>query len=159
MVKLARTLGRITWAIDIPSPRTEAYRNTRGPGLAGWMAMLAAVKKQTATPKGKRNLALLRLMHDLGLRRGEVVPLDRANLDLEPGTVAVVGKGKTEKVNLTLNPQSAAAFEEWVAARGGWVGPLFVRLGWVAGPCPSGRLDAGNVARMSHSGGRRAGVA
>jgi integrase/recombinase XerC len=76
VVKLARTLGRITWAIDIPSPRAEAYRDTRGPGLAGWKAMLAAVKKQAATPKGKRDLSLLRLMHDLGLRRGEVVALE-----------------------------------------------------------------------------------
>jgi integrase len=128
VVKLARTLGRITWAIDIPSPRAEAYRDTRGPGLAGWKAMLAAVKKQTATPKGKRDLALLRLMHDLGMRRGEVVALDRADLDLEAGTVAVVGKGKAEKVNLTLNPPAVAALTDWVAARGDWAGPLFVRL-------------------------------
>jgi integrase len=134
VVKLARTLGRITWAIDIPSPRAEAYRDTRGPGLAGWKAMLAAVKKQTATPKGKRDLALLRLIHDLGLRRGEVVALDRADLDLEAGTVAVIGKGKTEKVNLTLNPQTVMALTDWVAARGDWAGPLFVRLDRAARP-------------------------
>jgi integrase/recombinase XerC len=159
VVKLARTLGRITWAIDIPSPRAEAYRDTRGPGLAGWKAMLAAVKKQTATPKGKRDLALLRLIHDLGLRRGEVVALDRADLDLEAGTVAVIGKGKTEKVNLTLNPQTVMALTDWIAARGDWAGPLFVRLDRAAGPGHPGRLDAGNVARVSHGVGRRAGVA
>jgi integrase/recombinase XerC len=159
VVKLARTLGRITWAIDIPSPRAEAYRDTRGPGLAGWKAMLAAVKKQTTTPKGKRDLALLRLMHDLGLRRGEVVALDRADLDLEAGTVAVVGKGKNEKVNLTLNPQTVTALTDWVAARGDWAGPLFVRLDRAAGPGHPGRLDAGNVARVAHGVGRRAGVA
>ena len=33
VVKLARTLGRVAWTIDIPSPRTQAYRDTRGPGL------------------------------------------------------------------------------------------------------------------------------
>jgi integrase/recombinase XerC len=159
VVKLARTLGRVTWAIDIPSPRAEAYRDTRGPGLAGWKAMLRAAKERATTPKGKRDLALLRLMHDLGLRRGEVVALDLADLDLKAGTVSVVGKGKAEKVPLTLNPQSAAALADWVAARGGWAGPLFVRLDRAAGPGRPGRLDAGNVARVSHAVGRRAGVA
>jgi integrase/recombinase XerC len=159
VVKLARTLGRVTWAIDIPSPRAEAYRDTRGPGLAGWKAMLRAAQEKATSPKGQRDLALLRLMHDLGLRRGEVVALDRADLDLEAGTVAVVGKGKSEKVPLTLNPPTAAALADWVKARGDWPGPLFVRLDRAAGPGRPGRLDAGNVARVSHGVGRRAGVA
>ena len=85
VVKLARTLGRVAWAIDIPSPRAEAYRDTRGPGLEGWKSLLAAARKRATTPKGKRDLALVRLMHDLGLRRGEVVALDLADLDLEAG--------------------------------------------------------------------------
>jgi integrase/recombinase XerC len=36
IVKPARTLGHVTWTIDIGSPRAEAYRDTRGPGLEGW---------------------------------------------------------------------------------------------------------------------------
>jgi integrase/recombinase XerC len=91
VVKLARTLGKVAWAIDIPSPRAEAYRDTRGPGLAGWKALLAEARAKATTPKGRRDLALVRLMHDLGLRRGEVVALDLADLDLEacPFTVVV----------------------------------------------------------------------
>lgn len=158
VVKLARTLGRITWAVDIPSPRAEAYRDTRGPGLDGWRAMLAAATERATTPKGKRDLALLRLMHDLGLRRGEVAALDLADLDLAAGTVAVVAKGKAEKSPLTLNPPAAAALADWVAARGDWPGPLFVRLDRAAGPGRPGRLGPGNVARVSHALGRRAGV-
>ena len=121
--------------------------------------MLAAAREKAGTPKGKRDLALVRLMHDLGLRRGEVVALDLADVDAEAGTVAVVGKGKSEKVNLTLNAPTAAALADWVAARGDWPGALFVRLDRAAGPGPPGRLDAGNVARVSHGLGRRAGVA
>jgi integrase/recombinase XerC len=121
--------------------------------------MLTAAKERATTPRGKRDLALLRLMHDLGLRRGEVVALDLADLDLEAGTVAVVGKGKAEKTNLTLNPPTLAALADWAIARGDWPGPLFVRLDRAAGPGRPGRLDAGNVARVSHSLGRRAGVA
>ena len=95
--------------------------------------MLAAARKRAATPKGKRDLALIRLMHDLGLRRGEVVTLDRADVDLEAGTVAIVGKGKSERMTVTLNTPAAAALADWVAARGEWPGPLFVRLDRAAG--------------------------
>jgi hypothetical protein len=50
MVKLARTLGRVAWAIDIPSPRAEAYRDTRGPGLEGWKALLVEARAKATTP-------------------------------------------------------------------------------------------------------------
>jgi integrase/recombinase XerC len=159
VVKLARTLGRVAWAIDIPSPKAEAYRDTRGPGLGGWKILLAEAKAKATTPKGKRDLALVRLMHDLGLRRGEVVALDLADLDLEAGTVAIVGKGKSEKTNVTLNAPTAAALADWITARGEWPGPLFVRLDRAAGPGHPTRLDAGNAARASKALGLRAGLA
>jgi integrase/recombinase XerC len=159
VVKLGRTLGRVTWAIDIPSPRAEAYRDTRGPGLEGWKSLLAAARKRATTPQGKRDLALVRLMHDLGLRRGEVVSLDLADLDLEAGTVAIIGKGKSEKSNVTLNAPTATALADWVKARGEWPGPLFVRLDRAAGPGHPTRLDAGNAARASKALGLRAGLA
>src|SRR4051812_5416943 len=157
VVKLARTLGRVAWTIDIGSPRAEAYRDTRGPGLEGWRGMLAAARERATTPKGKRDLALIRLMHDLGLRRGEVVTLDLADVDLEARTVAVVGKGKSERVPVTLNKPTASALIDWIAARGEWTGALFVRLDRAADR-PT-RLDAGNVARIAKELGRRAGVA
>ncbi|MDR3638668.1 MAG: tyrosine-type recombinase/integrase [Isosphaeraceae bacterium] len=159
VVKLARTLGRVAWAIDISSPKAEAYRDTRGPGLDGWRRMLAAARERATTPKGKRDLALVRLMHDLGLRRGEAVALDLADVDLEQRTLAVIGKGRDEKIPLTLNAPTAAALVDWIASRGDWPGPLFVRLDRAAGPGLPGRLDTSNAARVAHSLGRRAGVA
>jgi integrase/recombinase XerC len=157
VVKLARTLGQVTWTIDIGSPKAEAYRDTRGPGLEGWRAMLAVAKQRATLPKGKRDLALLRLMHDLGLRRGEVVTLDLGDVDLEARTVAVVGKGKSDRQPVTLNAPTATALLDWIAVRGDWPGALFVRLDRAADR-PT-RLDAGNVARIAKDLGRRAGVA
>jgi hypothetical protein len=48
------------------------------------------------------------------------------HLDLDAGTVAIVGKGKSEKANVTLNAPTTAALADWVGARGEWAGPLFV---------------------------------
>jgi integrase len=73
-------------------------------------------------------------MHDLGPRRGEVVALDLTDLRLEVGTVAFIGKGKSEKTIVTLNAPTAAALADRVKARGEWPGAPFVRLDRAAGP-------------------------
>jgi integrase/recombinase XerC len=129
---MARTLGVVPWALDVDSPRAEPYRDTAGPGDAGWRAMLAEAKRGAASgrPKPVRDLAILRLLHDLGLRRGELVALDRADVALEPGAawVAVIGKGQTAATRLTLPDPTRDALAEWIGRRGEDPGPLFVRL-------------------------------
>ena len=50
----------------------QAYRDTRGPGLDAYKALVAVAQAQPGT-KGLRDVALLRLLRDLGLRRGEAV--------------------------------------------------------------------------------------
>ena len=80
---------------------SEPYRDTRGPGHSGVRLLL----ERLATPrdaKGTRDTAIVRLLYDLGLRRGEVVSLRVTDVDLEAGTVAVMGKDRTERVPLTL---------------------------------------------------------
>jgi integrase/recombinase XerC len=76
-------------------------------------------------PKSMRDRALLRCLYDLGLRRAEVLNLDLEDLDLEAGTVAVLGKGRTSKVKLTLPPETRKALEAWIGVRGVAPGPLF----------------------------------
>jgi integrase/recombinase XerC len=127
MVKLARTLGRVAWSLEVESPRVETYRDTRGPGREGWRSMLAEAKAGDS-PKALRDLALIRLMHDRGLRRGEAVGLDLADVDLEGGTIAVVGKGRTQSERLTVSDPTRRALAAWIAARGDAPGPLFIRL-------------------------------
>jgi integrase/recombinase XerC len=104
VVKLARTLGRVAWMLEIPSPKAEPFRDTAGPGDAGWRAVLERAKAEAAggDPVGIRNLLVVRMLHDLGLRRGELAAVDRADVDAEDGTVAVVGKGRTEAIRLTM---------------------------------------------------------
>ena len=121
--------------------------------------MLKVARERASRPAGRRDLALLLLLHDHGLRRGEAAALDLADVDPEAGTVAVLGKGRDEKVLVTLNPPAVEALAGWNAARGDWPGPLFVRLDRAAGPGRPGRLDPGSIARIVHGLGRRAGVA
>ena len=46
-----------------------------------------------------------------------IVALDSTDLDLEAGTVAVLGKGRTAKVPLTLPEPTQDALRAWLEAR------------------------------------------
>jgi integrase/recombinase XerC len=111
LVQLARTLGMVPWSLEVENMKAQSYRDTRGPGRTGFRRLLEAVSNE-------RDRAILRLLHDLGLRRGEVVALDLEDVDLEAGTVWVLGKGRTQKEQLTLPEPTRAALAAWISVRG-----------------------------------------
>src|SRR5438093_1516323 len=55
LVKLARRLGLIDWAVDVEGLRAEPYRDTAGPGADGWRRLLAAALAQGDGPKARRH--------------------------------------------------------------------------------------------------------
>jgi integrase/recombinase XerC len=127
MVDLAQTVGMIGFALKVPGVKSQSYRDTRGPGDEGLRRMLAVVEAR-GDAKGIRDRALLRLLHDLALRRGEVVSLDLAHVNLPGRTVAVLGKGKTERIVLKMPEITRDALAAWIDVRGAAPGPLFTNL-------------------------------
>jgi integrase/recombinase XerC len=157
MVNTARKIGRVEWTLDVEPPTTIKYRDTTGPGLDGWKKMKGKAKELAATTtQGKRDIALVHLMHDSCLRRGECVALDMVDVDLERSQVAIVGKGKTEKEWLTISTQAKDALVNWIAARGDESGPLFIRLD----PAAMGleRITGDSVNRIVNKLGRKSGL-
>lgn len=158
LVKLARQIGRVTWSIDVESPRVTAYRETKGPGLPGWHKIHAKAGERTKSDvdgkAAKRNVALVRLLHDLGLRRGEAIAMDLDDVDLDAGESAegqirIIGKGKRETEVLSLTSAPARdALREWIEARGADPGPLFIRLDRAADGEKLQRLTGDAVCRM-----------
>jgi integrase/recombinase XerC len=127
LVKLARTLGLIHWKLEVEGMKSEVYKDTRGPGRAGFQKMLRVLDgRQDA--KGIRDRAILRCLFDLGLRRAEVVQLDFEDLNRRAGILAVLGKGRSQKDLLTLPPETKDALEAWLVIRGEGAGPLFLSM-------------------------------
>jgi len=131
LVKLGNILGIIPFSLQVQNLPSSAYRDTRGCGKKGFRALL----EEAATPKtpkkvGKciRDVAILRLLFDLSLRKNEVVTLDLEHVDLVNSTVSILGKGKTERVKLTLPEETKKALSEWIKVRGDKPGPLFYHL-------------------------------
>lgn len=158
-VRVARRLGLVDWALDVELLRSEAYRDTRGPGLEGWRAILAAAEAAAAggSPMGLRDLAIVRLLHDRGLRSIEVLRLDLADVDLDARRLAVVGKGKAERGWLTINGPTVAAVAGWIRAREPTPGPLMLRTDPGAGA--AGRLTHASLWRAVRRLGKLAGLA
>jgi len=153
LVHLARTLGLVPWTLEVSNLKAETYRDTRGPGRAGFRSLLQALAGRTDT-KARRDLALLRLLHDLGLRRAEVVGLDLEHLDLAGSRLLVLRKGKTDRVWLTIPAPTLVALKDWLVVRGDGPGQLFVGFRGGKGK----RLSGGGLYRVVRNLGRRAGV-
>lgn len=154
LVRLARMLGVVTWRIDVPGVRSQAYRDTRGPGLGAYRRLLEYLGSMR-TPKSMRDTAMVRMMFDLGLRRGEVVGLDLEDVDLKRGALFVRAKGRTSKDVLSVPPQTLLAVANWLQVRGDAPGPLFTNFDRAG---KGHRLTGRSVARIVKRLGAMVGI-
>lgn len=127
MVALAQTVGMVSFALKVPGMKAEAYRDTRGPGDAGFLG-LVTVTEARDDAKGVRDRAILHLLHDLALRRGEVVSLDLLHFDLGRNVLMVLGKGRSGREPLTLPTETRRALADWLTVRGREPGALFLNM-------------------------------
>jgi integrase/recombinase XerC len=125
LIKFARTLGLITWTLEVKNEKAQAYRDTSGIPPEVFLTLLNKTSKQRDKAKAARDIAILRLMYDLGLRRAEVLGLDLEDLDFDTHSLSIIGKGRTEKEKLSLSPQAKASLMAWIEARGDHKGAIF----------------------------------
>jgi integrase/recombinase XerC len=99
LVKLANTQGLVTWTLSVENVPAQPYRDIGEPGREGFRAMLKAAGALPGA-KGLRDVALLRLLHDLGLRRSEAVRLDVKDVDLPRNWIFIPGRGRSQRSEL-----------------------------------------------------------
>ncbi len=160
LVKMARLHGLVAWTVDVEGERAEAYRDTRGPGLPALRRIVEELDDAEGSrrPKAARDRALVRLMWDLGLRRGELVELDLDHVDLDDARLSVLGKGREERVWLDLPDETLEALDLWLVHRGDEPGPLFCTVA-KGGRVRGGQRIAGtDVYRAVAGHGQRAGA-
>src|SRR5664280_344899 len=144
LVKVARLFGLVDFVVEVQSVKSQAYRDTKGPGRIGVRRLLDELETRTGE-KATRDRALVRLLYDLGLRRGEAVALDLEDVDLQAGAFPIIAQGRQERETLTLPEQTKAALGPWIAVRGAEPGPLFVNFDRAA---KGSRLTGRSVARV-----------
>ncbi|AGZ42533.1 tyrosine-type recombinase/integrase [Actinoplanes friuliensis] len=122
-------------------------------------ALLAAAEAETG-PAAVRNLAVLALLADLGLRVGELVGLDVSDVGVERGhrSVRFTGKGGKPR-RRALTPYAATALDAYLAHRAATEGTTADRLdGPLLVTATGTRIDRHSVFRLVRRLAREAGI-
>jgi integrase/recombinase XerC len=159
LLVLAARFDLPSFALGVESLPDAPYRDTAGPGQAGWVRVLATASGLARRiGSGKRNVAILRLLHDHGLRREEVAALEYSDYDADGGRLWIQGKGQRSKVEIRLNKPTLLALSFYLDVRGTEPGPLFVRLDRARDKTKLQRLDADGIHKAVATLGTRAGL-
>ena len=154
LAKLGRMLGMVTWRIEVENLDSRAYRDTKGPGELAVSRMLDKIPTDTA--QGIRNEVIVRGLHDMGLRRGDLVGLDLEHWSLERSALFVLGKKRLEREWVTVPPPTCAPrLKAWLEVRGDEPGPMFQALD---GKNFGHRLTGASIFSIIRKLGVRAGV-
>lgn len=159
-VKFCNTIGIVNWRLEVKNERVEALRDcTRGITLKAFQQLIKVAAKQENKEKSVRDVCLLRLFYDLGLRREEVRQLNYpSDVDLKAGTIRILGKGKTQKITLDLPVQTLEVVKSWVVLLGdSYEGPLFVGFDR-SGKGKERRLTATGLTLLIRDLGKRVGL-
>jgi integrase/recombinase XerC len=126
IVRLGRTFGLITWSLEVDGVKSRAYRDTAG--LDGITAVKRQAARHKSPSKAARDVAIVRLLFDLALRRSEVTGLDLEHVDIRASRLWVLGKGRKERQAMTMPPRTLNALKAWLKHRGKHPGPLFTNF-------------------------------
>jgi len=118
LLRMARRLGAMGAdpAGLVTGEKTWSYRDTRGPALSEARRLLAA--PDTSTLRGLRDRALLMLLCENALRRGEIHKCDVGDFRPAESRLLILGKGRgSQKEPVTLSAVTVAAISVYLAAR------------------------------------------
>jgi integrase/recombinase XerC len=129
LVDYARKMGECAFSLnDVPGLKTENYRDTTGIDAEAFKGVIKLADVNTVS--GARDYAILRLLWDNALRRGEVCSLDVGDFAASERKLMILGKGKIAKISIDLSSGARAAISHWLELRGRYSDddPMFISL-------------------------------
>jgi integrase/recombinase XerC len=116
LVDYARKMGECAFSLnDVPGLKTENYRDTTGIDAEAFKGVIKLADVNTVS--GARDYAILRLLWDNALRRGEVCSLDVGDFSASERKLMILGKGKISKISIDLSSGATAAISHWLELR------------------------------------------
>lgn len=157
LVNHAFFVGLCDWTLaDIKGEKIQTYRDTTGISPAEFKLLLQVCQRSTLT--GLRDYAILCLLWDNALRRGELVNTNIKDFDPIAKKLTIIGKGRgTQSEKITLTASTVAAIQDWLNARGDASpnDPLFICLNRAY---PGHRLNGASIDRIVCSIAKAAGI-
>jgi integrase len=112
-------------AANVKSIKGETLPAGRELSQGEILALVQVCKSDTKTSSGVRDAAIIGLLYTCGLRRAEIVALNREDFDAASGKLMVkAGKGRKQRTVYVLGG-ALRALTDWLAASAGRT-PLFV---------------------------------
>lgn len=106
------------WVKNLP---TDGVRAPSRPDRLPHFLEIDSVRRLLDAPDrsrmGLRDRAVLQVLYASGVRVSELVGLDVSDLDLDGGTIRVIGKGNRERF-ACIHPEAAQAVREWLRVKG-----------------------------------------
>jgi integrase/recombinase XerC len=141
----------------VDGEKVRAYRDTRGVSVNVLKKLVKA--PGTASLRGLRDTAILRMLAENALRCAEVCGLDVADFDRDGCRILILGKGHgTQKEPVTLSGGAADAIAAYLEAAGHTDGALFRNVDRRPG-CRGDRLTTNGLRFLVGDYGQACGVA
>ena len=102
--------------LDVALIKAESRRDTAGPAAPDIGGVLRRMESESV-PASVRNTAIVALAARRGLRRAEIANLRMVDIDLGRSQIAVLRKGKRERVRITVSGSTIEALNAWLAIR------------------------------------------
>jgi integrase/recombinase XerC len=163
LVRYAHQLGQCSFNLsDVTGLKVDGYRDTTGIAPQGFHDIISLPDR--ATVKGSRDYAILRLLWDNALKRGEISNLNvedfggGASVNENPvGRLTIIDNRKIQQSPLTLAPATTSAIVDWLAVRGNCQpsDPLFISLDRRS---KGHRLDGSSIYRLVRKFSEAAGI-
>jgi len=117
LVEYAYRMGECEWQLSgLKRERERRYKDTTGVSVEQVRQIMAVPDRATAL--GKRDYAILRLLWENGLRRGELTKIKLSDIDWEEQRITIYGKGRGEEgEEIDVSARALAAIEDWLSAR------------------------------------------
>jgi site-specific recombinase XerD len=149
------TCPALTVAKDLPMPKVHRRKQRT---LTPENALKLLASCDTASPIGTRNLAIMTVMLDSGLRASEVCRLRIPKMDFEKRRFVVVVKGGDEDIGV-FSKTTSAHIERWLSVRERYARPdvdtLFVSI---RGGTKGAPLTSNGLRVLFRKIGQRAGI-
>jgi len=107
----------IDWQLPrLTQERVQAFRDTTGVDVQQVKAMMSVLDRDTV--QGKRDYALMRLLWENGLRRGEVANIKLSDISWDTQKISIIGKGKgNDKSQIDVSQGCLIAIASWLEVR------------------------------------------
>jgi len=128
LLKIAQQMNLIHWQLDIMNEKVIPYNKMRIIDAQDFKKLLKKASAQTHRKKAARDCAIIRLIHDLALKRNSITRLDFSDLDTIKKKLTVSLPSDANKTIKSFSKVTLQALTHWIKYRGEFEGPLFINF-------------------------------